>query len=299
MSEMELQLNIAKAAAERELGIMKMASDNENVSYTSNPVFLSDIDPEDKAPIALASNEAKDIYASVIEDAKGMAEHLFGKNTVHNGAAVVQNKFASLGYQSRVVLAGCDDDSMIYAARIDTHNGPLGFEVLVNVSDKKVHLPTVVAAQDKVYEFSADGIGQAITHNKSDINMLAKVSPMYDLKASEVLERMRTAADHKDYKTAEDALNVLAVNGPKEVYAMAMNEYVQSLSGQLLKQAAPKHKCSYIVKNANHSCELCGHLNLPLDKVYQDEFGYCRPLYRKAMDETYEGMLFNTSKIFM
>jgi len=300
LNEIELQLKTAQSSYERELGVMKMASAAANKdTYVADGIYLSGIDPEDKAPIALASDQQKEVYAAVLETPKGMAEQLFGHTTVHNGQAIIVNKFASLGYKSKVALASHDDDSITYAARIDTHKGPLGFEVLVDVKNNKLHLPEIIAAQDKVYEFNSNGIQQAIAHNKSDINMVAKVSPMYELKASEVLERMRVAADQKDYKTAEDALNVLAVNGPKEIYALAVNEYTQSLSGKLLKQAAPKHKCSRIVKSANHSCELCGHLNMPLDKVYQDEFGHCRPLYRKAMEETYEGVLFNTSKIFM
>jgi hypothetical protein len=53
-----------------------------------------------------------------------------------------------------------------------------------------------------------------------------------------------------------------------------------------------------IVKNAHSSHRICGHTNLPLHKVYQDKEGNCRPLYRKEMDETYQGAYFLNSKIF-
>jgi hypothetical protein len=303
MNEIELQVAIAKSAADREKGMVKMASasekEGEQVALTTNPIFLNEIDAE-QIEMSLPESPAKQTFASLLETPKGMAEHLFGRKTVDNARAIVINRFASIGYKPQVVLANCDDDSLIYAARIDTQNGPLGFEVLVDVSDKtKIHLPNVIAAKDKVYEFSSDGISQAISHNVSDDTMLAKVSPMYELKPSEVLERLRVAADNRDYKTAEDALNVLSVNGPQETYTMALAEYMRSLSGGVLKQASVKSKCSMVVKTANRSCPICGHLNLPLDKVYQDEFGNCKPLYRKAMEENYEGMLFNTSKVYL
>ncbi len=300
VDETELQVIMAKAAMDRDRGMVKMASsskEGETISLTTNPIFVSEIDPEQSDPIP--DHPAKEIFASLLKSPKGLAEHMFGKAAVENGRALVLNKFVSLGYKPQVVLASCDDDSLIYAAKIDSKNGPIGFEVLVDVTDKKAYLPEIVATKDKVYEFSSEGVEQAIYNNSSDPVMVAKVSPMYDLKPSETLDRFREAADKKDYVTAEDALNVLAINGPKETYAQALNEYMQSMSGTMLKKASVKSSCCMIVKSANYSGPICGHLNLPLNKVYQDEHGNCRPLYRKNMEENYEGMAFNTSKIFI
>jgi len=300
MSHIELQIITAKEAYNKERGMVKLASsDSDTVALTTNPIFVSDIDPE-VVNMEIPEVEGKQSFAEMLETPKGLAEHLFGKLAVNNGRAIVINKFAEFGYKPQVAVSSCSDDCIIYAAKVDSQNGPLGFEVLVDIdAEKKAPiLPTVLAARDKVYDFSPPGIYQAISENSSDPKMVAQVSPMYDLKPSEILENFRNAADNKDYKTAEDALNVLSINGPKELYARACQEYAQSLSGQMLKQASTKCGCDMVIKVSNHSGPVCGHLNLPLEKVYQDERGYCRPLYRKNMEENYEGVLFNTAKIF-
>lgn len=56
--------------------------------------------------------------------------------------------------------------------------------------------------------------------------------------------------------------------------------------------------CSMIVKSSASEHPICGHTGLPIHKVYQDQYGNCLPLYRKGMAESYEGAMFNNSKIF-
>jgi hypothetical protein len=64
------------------------------------------------------------------------------------------------------------------------------------------------------------------------------------------------------------------------------------------RKSHKKHACSMVLKNASSEHPICGHTGLPMHKVYQDQDGNCRPLYRRGMDETYQGAIFNTSKIF-
>jgi len=302
MDEVELQISIAQAAFDKSRGFVKEASENnEQVSLSSNPVFLQEIDPQSSTDVVLPDSEDKQSFASALSSPKGVAEHVFGKDVITAGRNLVVNRFRSCGHNPQIAVVGCDDDSISYAVRLDANGGPLGFQVLVSVGSKKrLGLPNIIAANDKVYEFSREGISDALNNKSSDISMVAAVSPMYDLKASDVLQRLRTAADNKDFRTAEEALHVLAEKAPGNVYAMAVAEYMRSLSGAgMTKKASTASKCRFIVKTANHNVPVCGHLNLPLNKVYQDEHGECRPLYRKSMEETYEGMLLNTSKIFL
>ena len=57
-------------------------------------------------------------------------------------------------------------------------------------------------------------------------------------------------------------------------------------------------KCSKMIKSAVSEYPVCSHTGLPINKVYQDKDGHCRPLFRKGMDETYEGATFINAKIF-
>lgn len=300
MDEVELQIAVARANADKALGIVKSASENSNVpSLTGNPVYV-EIDSEEQNDLDLPQSPHAASFASMLESPRGLAEYTFGRDLVEQGRTIVANKFKAFGYKPEIAVVGCDDDSISYAVKVSTANGPLGMQVLVDISEgKRMHLPNIVATNDKVYEFTREGVAEAVTHKISDWGMIAAVSPMYELKTSEVLDRLRKAADNHDFAAAEEALHVIAEKAAPDVYSAAVAEYMRSLSGEIEKKASAKCGCKKIIKSASHVAPICGHLNLPLDKVYQDEFGNCRPLYRRNMDETYEGLLFNTSKVLL
>lgn len=53
-----------------------------------------------------------------------------------------------------------------------------------------------------------------------------------------------------------------------------------------------------MIKNSTSEHPICSHTGLPVHKVFQDKDGNCQPMYRKGMDETYEGASFMNAKIF-
>lgn len=295
LDEFELQVMMAKNSANSKKGIVKEACAGNEV-LTGNPILIEKM-PEVQEDIELPELKETASFAAMMETPKGQAEYTFGKRAVDHGRNIVYNRFRNYGINPQIAVAGCDDDSITYAVKIDTGNGPMGFQVLAEVVNDKLMLPNIIAAKDKVYEFSKEGIHQAISSNVSDQSMVAKVSAMYDLKPSEIMARLRKAADDKDYRAAEEALDVLAEKADAETYTMGLTEYMRSLSG-MNKQASTKCGCKKIVKSSSHVGQVCGHLNLPIEKVYQDERGECRPLYRRNIEEFHEGIMFNANKIF-
>lgn len=238
--------------------------------------------------------------SSYLQSNTGLADISFGKDVVETGRNLIANKVLSFGYNPQITVSASDHNSITYAVVIATGSGPLGFEVISEVENKKANSPYIMAISDKVYDFSREGLEHAITDRVNDNRVLAVVSPLYELKSSEVVEVIKRATAKKDYKTAEEALNVLCEKADPEMYALALVEYMKGLNGEITKEACHSEncKCSRIVKSSNREKLLCGHLNLPLEQVYQDKYGNCIPKYRKNMSDTYEGVLFNTSKIF-
>lgn len=296
MGEMELQ--VAAAESKMDSGIKKAARDDGSLALTENPVFVEMI--EEPTTAELPESPHMESFASMLSTDKGIAKQIFGEKTVEDGRRIIASKLHSFGLNSQVAVANCSDDSIVYAVRLDSGAGPFGFHVLAEVTNKKLHVPNLIAAKDKPYEFTKEGISKAMKSEMSDVTMLAKVSPMYDLKPSELMERMREAADHRDYKTAEDALNVIYEKCSTDTYTLAMAEFMHSLSSEnIKKEASTKSGCTYIIHTANYVGPICGHLNMPLDQVYQDEHGHCVPAYRKRMNDTYEGVTFSTSKVLL
>lgn len=249
--------------------------------------------------MAMPKHEETDTFAKKLGTAKGVAEFQFGKQTIEGGRNVIVNKLASFGYNAQASIADCDTHNITYAVKISTANGPMGFEVLADVANNRVALPSVVAVEDKVFDFTQDGIDSLIRSQASSNKMVAVVSPLYELKTSDILDNIREAANNGDYTAAEEALTVLAQKDV-EAYNKALVDFMRCLanaSNPLNKYASTKCGCTKVIKIASYSSPICGHLNLPLDKVYQNEKGECCPLYRKSMDSTYEGVLFSTSKV--
>jgi hypothetical protein len=252
-----------------------------------------------EASEAKASKEDVNLFGSYLESAKGIAELTFSKSVVENGRNIIASKIASFGYNPQITITACDDNSITYAIAIATKNGPLGFEVISEVENEKPLVPYIMAVSDKAYDFTVEGLQSAINDKVNNTKILAVISPLYDLKSSEIVAIVKQASSTGDYQIAEEALNILSEKADFESYASALNEYMKGLNGEISKQACKSDcKCTRIIKASNRGNPLCGHLNLPLDQVYQDNNGNCIPKYRKNMNDTYEGMLFNTSKIF-
>jgi hypothetical protein len=71
------------------------------------------------------------------------------------------------------------------------------------------------------------------------------------------------------------------------------------MTGLGVKEAASATvKCGHTQHRKTSEHPICAQTGLPVHRVYQDQDGNCRPLYRRGMDETYEGAVFNNSKIF-
>ena len=304
MDDFEIKaLAMQEAVNNKKLTKEASSMDQSQMPFASNGIFMQEVDKAENASVQLPQAKDFEKFASSLSSSKGVASFVFGEALVSSARDAISSKIMSFGYKPQISVLACDDtdNTITYAIRVDTGNGPVGFEAMAEINNGKATLPSIIVSADKAYDFSREGINSIIKSNEPDYKSVAAVSPMYELKASEILENIRVAADAGDFKTAEEALTVLAEKGDKETYSLGLAEYMRSVNASankhLQKQASVKSCCKRIVKASTHSAPICGHLNLPLDKVYQNEQGECVPLYRKAMSDTYEGVLFNTSKI--
>ncbi len=145
-----------------------------------------------------------------------------------------------------------------------------------------------------VSSFSKEGVNQLYVNNQSDFKVAAAASPQYALKPSDLISNIKTSLHEGNADKAEDALNVLANAGDEKAYAIGFQAFLDGLGN---KTAAVSATCSHIIKNASSEHPICSHTGLPVHKTYLDKEGNCRPLYRKGVDESYEGAFF-MNKIF-
>jgi hypothetical protein len=232
-------------------------------------------------------------FAKSFDTPIGIANFQFGKEKVNLGRSVVSNKLNQLGIKNhQVSVFACDDDSITYAVAVN--DGRLAFRVPLSIQSGKVIDPTIMIAAGSIESFSQEGMRALNTREARDYKTAAVASPLYGLKASELVEIVRVAVGENHYAKAEDALNVLSEAGDSKAYNTAFAAYTSGLGN---KKAAEVQKCKMIVKNSSSKHDICGHTGLPLHKIYVDKNGDCHPAYRQGMDDTYEGAYLQNHKI--
>lgn len=249
-----------------------------------------------KEPISYRMPEA-DSFEKKLSSVGGYAEFNFGKHVVDSGRDKIASKLEYLGYKSQIKVSSSDNNYIMYAVGIDTKAGKLGFEVMAEVEDGKVNIPSIIAVEDRVFDFNYSGLEKLVNHKASNSLALAKVSPMYELESSQILGNVKTASDKNDLQHLEEALTVLSEKGDEKGYVQALTEYMNCIN----KSACKKEECSCskVIKIAGEHKPYCGHLFKPLDEVTQDENGVCITKLRKRLAETEQKncIVLNTSKI--
>lgn len=227
----------------------------------------------------------------------GVANFQFGADKVKTAREHIVRELTGYGHKNpQVVVTGSDDSTIFYGVSLD--GGTVAFTVPVKLANGKLNKPGLLLCNGSVSSFSKEGINELYINNQSDYKVAAAASPQFGLKSADLITSIKDAIAEGNHAKAEDALNVLAGMGDEKAYAYGFHAFLTGLSGKK-ETSTPQHSCSMVIKNAKVSEHpICGHTGLPLHKVYQDKDGNCRPMYRKNMDETYEGAVFNNSKIF-
>lgn len=262
--------------------------------FSQGQILFQSVEPEAKnLEVSTPTYQDSEMqsFADQFETPFGLANFTFGKEAVETAKKVILSRLGSFGVQNpQISVFDVSADSVVYA--VSANAGRTAFRVPVNM--KSGTGPTVIISNGMVRDFSQKSVHELFEMESTDHKAAAMASPLYHLKASELVDVVRQATTEQNYSKAEDALNVLVELGDDKAYQTAFVVYTNGLSG--VKQA--ESKCSHIVKSSASKHPVCGHTGLPLHKVYQDKNGDCHPLYRKGMDETYEGAYFLNSKIF-
>lgn len=234
-------------------------------------------------------------FAEKFESPLGYANLHFGVNKVNLGRDVIARALISFGLKNaQINIADANESTIVYAVALN--NGHTAFNVPVKFANNRLLNPEFILCNGSALPFSKQGVQRLFLKNEKDYKAAAATSAQYGLKPNELIDNVRAAMAESNYEKAEDALNILAESGNTEAYKTAFTVFANGLS--LKKEAAEQKTCSMIVKSSSSEHPVCGHTNLPVHKVYQDEHGQCHPLYRRAMNENYDGAMFMNAKIF-
>lgn len=288
---------LSKTSSDKEVSGIELAAIKVNASKNSSSEFsfnnivgqqLDELPVEDlQLPKASSFSEFEEKFATE----EGLAQLKFGKKLTL-GKEIVARELSSFGYKTaKINVQKVFDNKVVLGVSLNSNK----VAFTVPVSMEKVEIPSRLVCDGEVMDFSQESIATLQSQNLSDGKVASALSPQYGLKPSELINNIKIAMLNNNKAAAEDALNILQQSGDDKAYLTGFKVFASALSNPITKEES---KCCLQIKTSASSHLICGHTHLPVNKVYQDKYGNCKPLYRKGMDETYEAGYFMNSKIF-
>lgn len=274
--------------------IVLKASLNKKANVLENAMFF-ELNDKNAGDVQLKANsDDVESFAQKLGSSKGLAEITFGKELVENGRKMIRLAMESFGHKVQVVVADVNKDQVVYAAS----NGVSGIKVPVKFANNKPIPPSIALASGTIESFDQEGVDKLFSEN--DVEKASLASEFYGSKSNELIEAVKVAMNDRNYEKAEEVLNVLAHSGDSKAYKFAFSVYLNEIGAKPVEKVASEiQKCAMQVKSPNSIHIMCGHTNLPLNKVYQDAQGNCLPLYHKNVEHTNESGSFLDSKIYI
>lgn len=250
---------------------------------------LEEVKEEREVVVVEGPEEYKNL-GDRLNTAAGTAELLLGKNTVDMGRSLVAQTLTDCGFKNaQVRVASSNKNTVTYAVAIQDG---LGFKVPVKIANNKLVAPSFGLTENGLIELSSESIKAALVTKVANRSAALQASALYDLNPRELYVNLEKALAEENYLRAEDALALLEKSGDELAYRKAFDVYTSHLRGDKLQKTASV-SCSRQYKVASTGSAMCGHYHLPVEKVFQDENGKCKPLYRKGEEISTPALLTN------
>lgn len=281
-----------------DVAVMKLNAQSETPVYTENGILYKEVETPTmvKDPEYEKTAEHDELSRRLLSPS-GLARQILSDSVVDAALSMVKRKLNSLGFRNvQVSVADVEEDSISIAVDVNRQGG---VKVALKIENGLVHSPKLAFANGKVEAFTAQGISRLIS-KAGDPRMSAVASPMYGMKPSELMQQVMDGIAEGNLLKAEDAIGVLG-EVDKAMQKRAFDLFTDSFDAENIVRTASEHTgCTRMITNSTSNHPICGHLNLPLHKIYQDKFGNCQPLYRKnAEEDNNNGALFMTHKVFI
>lgn len=297
---------LTKAASEdrevsdAELALIRLNASRKEAEYVAgNQILAQKVESEVKE-IQLPKYSEYSHLEEKFTSPTGIASFTVGEDKVNIGREIIARNLSSFGIKNaQITVADSNNNTVFYA--VSLNSGRVAFRVPVKVENGKVQPPNVMLCQGSVSSFDANGVRKLFAEETTDYKAAAVASPNYNLKSSDLIENVRQAMKDQNLAKAEDALNVLAERGDAQAYATGFKVYASALTGKTDENDVTKHplynpKDFYTTSASNNL--ISKQTGLPISKIYIDENGNHRPLYRRGMNENYQGGFFMNYKIF-
>lgn len=288
-----------REVSDAELAVVRLnASRQVQSDFTQNQVLGLKVAEASPGEIKLAQSDEFKSFEEQFTSPYGQVSFQFGEDKVKLAMSHIARELHGFGHKNpQIIVTGSDQSTIFYGVSLDA--GKVAFTVPVKFANNKLQKPGMLICNGSVSSFDEDGINQLYIDNQTDYKVAATASPLFSVKPSDLINNIREAVSEGNLAKAEDALNVLASSGDTKAYATGFQVYASGLNYK--KQDITQHpmyNANDFYVTAHSKLPISKQTGLPINKIYIDNEGNHRPLYRRGMSESYEGASFMNAKIF-
>lgn len=252
----------------------------------------------DRVKMPEAIKDFADFDNAVIE-----ASTHFAPELIKAAKAMCQRELGNMGFGSQIKLSEATDNCIICSAELDSARGKVEIKLPVEIVDNHLQLPSVFYNEndkDKIYDFSQTEISNYLTANKNnDANVMRYGNDFFNMTYNQLKEEMLMGVATKDYMRCEQALNRIQDKFGSDYHLAALNDYSKYLSYASTNAEKPQTKCRLLIRSGSVEPR-CGHFNVPISKVFNNERGDCELIERSAKYKNLQestGALIRSNKI--
>lgn len=125
-------------------------------------------------------------------------QKLYNEKAAEKGAEFLQLELESLGFKSRVEVLGGNQDTLVYAAHLDTQKGLVSVAIPLDISQGKVLLPSTFVADNKLENLTASNL-QYFVDKKAYLNDFSMPDAGTVLKAVGIATGRDVTASDEDF----------------------------------------------------------------------------------------------------
>lgn len=235
----------------------------------------------------------------------------FSTHQIKTAIEVLHGEFASFGANNTTIkIASSDKNTIIFDVYIPTKLGKSIVHVPVEINGAGTLLPSRFAADcsngQTVYDFSKQGFDQFITNlnvDSASLGVARENGELSKMSYHQLMDQMIEGISNKDYKLAEDVLQVIENRFGSKMFMTAFDQF-----SQLLKHSSENSSSRQdFIKAAFERGDLikvptsvdlyCPKLGLPVSKVTFDEKGRVIPKGRRTKFDQVQDSMVSTNRI--
>ena len=213
------------------LGALVNSEESEVVRTNDEFVRMNRLDAEDTG---LSTEDYIDSnLVNALEGAFGgniPKQETYDVKAASKGAEFLQLELESLGFKSRVEVLGGNNDTLVYAAHLDTQNGLVSVAIPLDISQGKVLLPSTFVADDHLENLTSSSLRYFID-KKAYVNDFSMPNVNAVLKAVGIMTGRDVAASDKEFHTTLERFDergeTVHINTP-ELFTKQQNSAPQS-----------------------------------------------------------------------